>query len=326
MKKIFIRKDKIFSGDEKLPRNYSSLKKILRIMIYILLLIIFLKGVGSILSNDTVRLNSLVGKIENFLDNPPEQLIDDLALQGKAKEVIHEYLTFNGNKEERNKRINALIFNKVDETFEGDIKAISPIDIQVLGVEGIKENEACVTLQASYRIKREKLKDEEKILSEEIQKSFYKVTVVRDSFGVKVKDIPLLIPVKEPAQDFDRKNVKYPSVEVEQKREVDESLRSFYKAYYEGTPKDISYLTTIKELKGLGAQAKFLNLRKTDARMGDDGRVFVVSEIKVKDNLKTYDQKYELVLIKIEDKYLVESIDLMNKAFVKHYEEDIENE
>ncbi len=326
MKNILIKKDKVFSGKEKLPRNYGSIKKFIRIFIYVLLLLIFLKGVVGILSNDTARLNSLVGKIEAFIENPPELLIDDLALQGKAKEVMNAYLTFNGRKDERNKKVNSLILSKIDESFEGDIKEISPIDIQVLDVEAIKENEANVTLQASYKIKREKLVDEEKVIDEEIKKSYYKVTVVRDSFGVKVKDIPLLIPAKESAQNFDRKVVKYPSAEAEQKREIDESLISFYKAYYEGTMKDISYVTTIKNLKGLEGQASFLNLSKTDARIGDDGRAFVVSEIKIKDSLKTYDQKYELILIKIEDKYLVESIDLMNKEFVKHYEEDIENE
>jgi hypothetical protein len=327
--KLPIKRKKEFVGEDKLPRNNGTLKKVMRYLLYIFILWIILRGIGSIVNNDAARLNDAAMRIDNFLENPPARLEDDLTMQAKAKEVMFEYLTYKGRKEERNKRVNALIFRRIDETFDSNIKEMQPLDIQVLNVEPIKEDEVCVSLQATYEVTKSYMEgDEEKEEKEEkeVFKSYYKVSVIKDTVGTKVKDIPLLIPSTGVAEKFNQKAVKYASADLSVKHEIEDSLKSFYKAYYEGTQKDISYVTTIENLKGLESQAKFQALNTTEARIGESGEAFVVSEIRVKDEFKTYNQKYELVLIKEKDKYLVESIDLVNKDFVNHYEEELENE
>ncbi|MBN2794477.1 MAG: conjugal transfer protein [Clostridia bacterium] len=324
--KVKIKKQKVFDGKERLPRNNTGVKKIFRWALLGFIIVIFLRGIGTFFNSDAAHLNSLINKMENYLENPPETLIDDLALQAAAEEIVFEYLTYSGNKEERNRRVNAFMFGRINESFGGDIKLLKPIDIQVTDVEVIKASEVCITLQAKYQVTKEKGEGEKKITYDEDKKSYYKVVVVRDSTGIKVKDVPLLIPTPNQAENYDRRVVKYASVEMAERTEIDESLKSFYKAYYEGNANDISYLTTIKGLKGLENQAKFIGLDKTDARIGEDGTAYVTSKINVQDDLKTYSQQYEIVLVKPEDKYLVSSIDLMNKEFTKHYEEDLENE
>lgn len=313
---------------EKLIRDNKGSKRFFRIIVWTLIGFLLLRGAASLINNDSLEVQALGEELKAYMKNPPEQLETLPIVEGTAKSYLREYLTFNGNKNERDKRLNEISEFRINENFESNIISTTPLGIEVYEAELINENEVNVNLLARVEVK--KYSDEEndqgkKKITSKVISSYYRVTVLRDAIGATIKKEPIVLPVPDQAELNNVRALNYASVERDEKKEIEESLNSFFKAYFEGTMKDISYVTTLKDLKGLEDLYKFLKIEKLDIRMNEQNELFATVSIKLTNEIKTFITGYEMTLIREEEKYLVTSFDVTNKNFETHYSKE-ENE
>lgn len=317
-KKPSLKKEK----KEKEPRDSKALNKVLRIIVFLTIIFVIIRGLTSIFNNDALMFAELQEEVKMLKENPPERIEKLPIVEGLAKTYLREYLTYTGDETERERRLKDFALKRIDEEINAEIISILPAGIETYETEKVNDKEVNVSLFSRVDVKRYGKEDpntgEKEIISER-SSSYYKVTVVLLEDGAIIKKAPVRLPELENEEAVEVRVVNYSAPERKEKTEIEESLKSFFKSYFEGSMKDISYVTTIKELKGLEGQCKFLDIEKADIRLSDDGEAFCRVIIRLSDDFKTFRSEYELKMIKDETQYLVESFDITNKNFETHY-------
>ena len=310
---------------EKKPRDLKATNKVLRVIVLLTVVFVLFRGLTSIFNNDRILLNQLSEEVKYLKEHPPEEMEKSPIISGAAKNYLREYLTYTGNQDERERRLKYLTIARLNEEMNPDVISVNPTGIEVYKLEKINEKEVNVNLQAVTNVKRYGKENsdtgEREILNEQLS-GYYRLTVVLLDDGVIVKNVPIRIPDLGNTDNYKPRIVNYTAPDKYEKKEIEESLKSFFKAYVEGTAKDISYVTTIEDLKGLSGLCKFMSMEKADIRLNDQNEAFCNVIVKLSDSLKTYRGYYQVKLVKIEGQYMVESLDITNADFEKHYFEE----
>lgn len=307
---------------EKKPRDFKALKKIMRVIVFLTVLFVMIRGFTSIFNNDALELQMLKEELNLLKEHPPEQVAKLPIVEGTAKTYLREYLTYTGDKTERERRLKDFALTIIDEQINADVISMMPTTVEVYETEKVNDKEVNVNLYTLVDVQRYGQEDprtgEREVIKEKVS-AYYRITVVLLEDGAIVKKVPIRLPELTNSEVIEYRVVNYGAPETKEKREIEESLKSFFKAYFEGSKKDISYVTVINDLRGLEGACEFIGIEKSDIRSNDQKEAFCSVILKVSDDYRQYSTEYEVKLIKDEDRYLVESFDITNTNFEEHY-------
>lgn len=289
----------------KQNKDHSGIVRVFRVFVYLLLALIMIRGVTSIFKNDRAEVNELKLEIDDFIKHPGKYVNSNQPIS-IAIVYLTEYLegkpttSFSVNSAERKNKVEQL---RVADTVVYDV---------------VKQDTSTLVTIAAIIEAKDPNKDN--ILVTSIM--FFKVIVEQVDGKYVVFREPLRIAAPEKATYESRDLGSSLSQSDPIWIAVENDLVSFFKAFYEGSSNDISYLA-VTDIRGLEGVAKFVGVEKLSVYKTSDDEVLALVTVNTEDEILGLLPQYcELRLKKIDTKWKVESIDIQQELEIPKEENE----
>ncbi|EGD46236.1 hypothetical protein Cpap_0848 [Ruminiclostridium papyrosolvens DSM 2782] len=306
-------KDKVLKLKSTMPQ------KIGKILLWTLVVFLLLRGIGTLFKQDeTVTAQTLINSYVK--DSEAKKTVE---FQGKAfaESFCLEYLTLNGRDTEGYlKRLVGYIQKDIDM----NMNMLTDVRTEAFSADGYKlmwtsDNTFTVDVRARVKYFNVEASSSELVKQNELMKDY------------QIKDVCLRIPVLEKDGHFqitgypafipgeDKANVEikpYSGKEASEgtKEAILSVMESFFKIYYTGNPGEISYymLDSTKTLKGLEGRYEFVSLNDITVYQNTENRYYVIVKLSIKDSTNgvTVPQQYKIDLVRKEDKYYIDKMNV----------------
>ncbi len=308
-------KDKVLKLKSTVPQ------KIGKILLWTLVVFLLLRGIGSIFKQDeAVTAQTLINSYEK--DSEAKKTVE---FQGKAfaESFCLEYLSLNGRDTEGYlKRLVGYTQKDVDM----NTNILADVKTEAFSANGYKltwTSDNTFTVDVRARVKYFNVEslasDQSPVQQTELMKDY------------QIKDVCLRVPVLEKDGHFqitgypafipseDKANVEtkpYSGKEASEgtKEDILSVMESFFKIYYTGNPGEISYymLDSTKPLKGLEGRYEFVSLDEITVYQNTEKSYYVIVKLSIKDSTNgvTVPQQYKIDLVRKEDKYYIDKMNV----------------
>lgn len=308
-------KDKVLKLKSTVPQ------KIGKILLWTLVVFLLFRGIGSIFKQDeTVTAQTLIDSYEK--DSEAKKTIE---FQGKAfaESFCLEYLTLNGRDTEGYLKS---LKDYMQKGIEMDMNILADVKTEAFSADGYKltwTSDSTFTVDVRARVKYFNVES-----SSSDQSTVQKTELMKD---YQIKNVCLRIPVLEKDGHFqitgypvfipseDKANVEtkpYSGKEASEgtKEVISSVMESFFKIYYTGNSGEISYymLDSTKPLKGLEGRYEFVSLDEITVYQNTEKSYYVIVKLSIKDSTNgvTVPQQYKIDLVRKEDKYYIDKMNV----------------
>lgn len=294
--------------------------KIFRVLLWICLIWIFIRGVLTTFRPDqTEEVTQLINQFRADFANYKDQ---DAEIMGFAQNFAREYLTYKNEDEyDYKKRLEEYVsrdFINIPSIldFKGNAEAIY---VEAYRKEEYSPTQYDVYVKASVKYTLQTLAEDGTTYNTSADKQDFtlKVPVYISNGAYIIEDLPLF--VNDDVKYAEYTSVPYPALEISDsdiRAGIQKSLESFLKAYYEQDQNVINYYLTKDadpdKFIGLNGRMKFDSIDDLRCYM-DEGSADItcIIKIKVKDGVNgvTVYQQFNVVVIQSNDKYYISDME-----------------
>lgn len=291
-------------------------QKVGKVILWILICFLILRGVGSILRKDQSK--AIEAKVESrisALENKNKVTEEASAF---AASFIKEYLTYKkGDTEGYRKRIGkylpqTLLGQTTSIITESDVQAM---DIMPISIKFYTSNQINVDIKVRARyisnVKSSTADTTEAV--ETIKDLYFRVPVVENDGKYAIEDLPLLVAKPDNA-NIELKAVSGTTADTSIVSDIDKMLQNFFKTYCEGNDNELSYYMSDSKaaVKGLGGAVTFRAINELRVYTNENNEYLAIVNFSVedKDSKQEIKQKLNLQIIQKENKYYIKSFDV----------------
>lgn len=313
----FPQKNKKKSDVYVLKKNNGM--KMLRLLLWTILIFFFFKGIHASLRPDTVHEAETL--INNFKAEFSEYKDENEEILGFTQNFVKEYLTYNSDEEQSTyiQRMQPYISSKVSSALgNSDIDGnATAIYVEAYRKEEYAPNQYDVYVKAEIEYKSTRLLEDESTYETTVQKgqSTLKVPVYANKGTYIVEDLPVF--VSDSLKMAGYKEVIYEGAyltdEVEQK--IAGSVENFLEAYYEHRQSVIDYYLTkdAERLKFQGLGGRYLfqeisNMQCYQEEAGGDIMCIIVYMVEDAVNGNSLCQECNLTIVPEGSKYYIKDM------------------
>lgn len=312
MKLPFKKSNKVFK------LKTTAFQKVGRVILWTFFIFLLLRGIGTLFSTDeTAKAQDIVSGFKSTIDLKAKIEFEASAY---AESFAYEFMTYDPAKlSEYRLRISNYIstyLGEIGPNTDTNVKT-EVLSAKAYEVEWISEKQLNVNvwLKVKYLV-QEKIENEVK-LTEKHKVTGIKIPIAVVEGKYVVEGYPAFIAVQDKAEvDYEIYNSN--TAERWEADEIREVLNSFFKVYYSGSLKEISYyMENSKNVKGLENSFVFnrlgtVNVYVDDTKQTKDKTYTALAELYITDPDSKLDmkQKYHVKLVKNEDRYYITKFDV----------------
>lgn len=307
-------------------------QRIGRIVLWILVIFLMLRGIGSVLKADSATATQEV--ISQFEQNKDYKNRVEKEAAAYAEMFALEYMTYSGNNEDYNTRIRKFTdFDLTGGTYNDKTEAITSESYLVSWIDTNKVSVDC-RIKVRYTIKAQKQVQAiaDGVSSETtptiaqtssitIADTYLRIPVTELNGKYIVEDYPVFITALEKSEQPKKESSTGDEVTGDIKKQIQAVVSSFLKAYCTGNDVEISYYmaNSNTQVKGLNKRYVLKDLKQeafTVNKIGSSDKYFVTVEFNVIDSInnQVFKQGMELSVINQNGKYLIEKFDAKLKS------------
>jgi len=305
----------------------TSLQRIGKVVLWVLVVLLLLKGVASILENRGQ--DELQHTIDNYRTAAEQRETVRAGAAAFAENFVYEYYSFDGSS---NQDYTARVGKYLAESMAIPKPMGSGVSAAVLSAKTTKISfvddtrmDVDVSVKARYGGSgdaalsgisgSDEISDGTALSDSTVNTSAkdinIQVPVVWHDGKYAVDAMPLLIPAEDSAVTARAPGYSGTEVSMKEKEEIKQMLESFLKTYCEGSDQEVSYyLTPDSEIRhGLNGVVTFHTLKWITAYyLEAENEYLANASITVKDNCQELSQEMYLTLIKEGSKYYIQNI------------------
>lgn len=313
------------------PRDGTGLLKVLRVIVYGALILILGVGALNLVRNDRAELDQLKAEIEMKLYGE-KPVFDKEAARGFAERFTRVYLEFSADQgTEKRERLGAMVEGGVSALGikRVDSKAgITVKDVYTWDVESVTENQINVITGADIEVAVTETQADGSTSTKVTYDDVYmKIPLYYDEGDFIVDGIPVFVARPEMGDIKENPIVSLPETDRRVREEIHETLGAFFRAYYSGTPLEISYYLANKEqIPGLAGDFQVNQLSSVQTYWVDEAAATALALVKltVRDDITgaEYGQWYHVEVKKTEDRWYVTQFDARITNLKKYIKEE----
>lgn len=303
-------KERILDKPVKLKTDTGI--KVLRFIIWAFIILIFIRGIGTIIKADPVK--EIKKEQDEFLVQLSERNLLESRAFSFAESFAREYFTiYIDGKDDYIKRLSKYMQNSVAETVDATGYMI-PDEVRAYNIEKYSDNQVDVFVHGIVQIKTEKpgqegITDKNKKQYDTTLKDVYiKVPIFVDKLGnMIVEDLPLLIgePTLPEYKRVDN-TLGASSADYNIQEDIKGSINQFLKAYYEEEQTQVDYfLIKPGSIKAVGGNSIFKEIESIKVYDLGSNKYQAILVYKVNNSGKELRQKININLEYKDDKYLI---------------------
>lgn len=294
-------------------------QKVGKVILWILLVLLLIRGVGSFFRNDTQQASNLINE---FMKTKEYKSRIESEAAAFAESFAMEFLTFEGSgMDDYIRRLKPYVpsYLEMSLPFNSDVKE-EAISSDALRVSWVSENQ--VNIDVKIKVKYTQVfKNQDNYtgeVEEEIktilQDSFVRIPVMETGGCYVIDDYPVFIPAPEKAT---AEYIAYTgkSTDSETVEAIKAMLGNFFKTYYNGNTGEISYYLNnpSKPIKGLEGRYEFVKLDSVNIfAMEEERRYVAIVSLTVKDSVngQILPQKYHAITVNKDGRHYIDMFDI----------------
>lgn len=303
-------KERILDKPVKLKTDTGI--KVLRFIIWAFIILIFIRGIGTIIKADPVK--EIKKEQDEFLVQLSERNLLESRAFSFAESFAREYFTiYIDGKDDYIKRLSKYMQNSVAETVDATGYMI-PDEVRAYNIEKYSDNQVDVFVHGIVQIKTEKPGQEgitdknQKQYDTTLKDVYIKVPIFVDKLGnMIVEDLPLLIgePTLPEYKRVDN-TLGASSADYNIQEDIKGSINQFLKAYYEEEQTQVDYfLIKPGSIKAVGGNSTFKEIESIKVYDLGSNKYQAILVYKVNNSGKELRQKININLEYKDDKYLI---------------------
>lgn len=306
----------MFSNKNKTAKIQSTnLQKVGKVVLWILVAFLILRGIGSILKKDPSK--DIDKKVNTSLSSIENQRKVQEEASAYAAGFAKEFLTYKeGDNEEYRKRVSKYI----PQNLSGQIPSVmTNVDVQAMDIVAISsefynQNQLDVNVRArvsySSKVKGSTGEIEDKVVVKDV---YLKVPVYSSNGKYIIEDLPVYIAKPENAS-IEFKTLNGTAADSNITSAIENMLKNFLKTYCEGNDSELTYYMNDAKtpVHGLGGGFTFKSINELKVYTGNqanENTVIVNFSIEDKDSGQEIRQRINLQTIKKEDRYYIKALD-----------------
>ena len=293
--------------------------RIVRVILWIMLTFIFVRGVVAILQDDS---ESQVVDLQQYQEELAADQTRIEQLLPFAEDFAREYLTYrNGEEQDYMQRLSTYaapsLFSGIRLT-EGSAEALNATAYRHEAYSETQED-VWVRLQVRYTTKERNLETDEIVEVQKLRETTLKIPVAYTADGYIVEDLPAFVSDSRKATDFKAESYAGTSADRDTQEAVEAALGNFFKAYYTEDQSVIKYYLTpdaeLSDFLGLDGRVEFGRIAECKVYRSDDSdALLAIVGLEVRDvNGMTVPQRFHLELQQQDGQFRVRSIHTRSK-------------
>lgn len=283
----------------------AGLRKVLRIVFWVILITFFIKGVFVSLRKDpTDEINRTIQEFKNNWNNNQARETEILAF---AQNFTREYLTYTGkNEAEFIKRITPYVSQNVLRNNFSFSNSAEAVYVQAYKIQDYSNYQKDVFVLADVSYQAPAQTSEQIIL---------KVPVASIDGHYIIEDLPVFVNDNIKIAQYANNGVSGTDIGTDETNAVKKSLANFFKSYYEDEQNVINYYLTKdanpSDFMGLNGRVKFGEIKNIKCHSTADSLeiICIVTVSAVDKNGVAMPQNYNLRLIKLDNMYYIKSME-----------------
>ena len=306
---------------KKAQREYTMRKntgmKILRIILWVMLVFIFLRGIVSIFRPDTK--DEVTAMITDFKENYNQFTNQNSELMSFAQNFTKEYLTYTarGETEYKNRLKPYVSSGLLNSTKINDCSAdAEAVYVEAYKIEAYSDCQADVYVLADLEYSNRILEDDGQTYTTQITKDqvILSVPVYYKNGKYIVEDVPLMVTDTVKMDDYTAEVYSGTSLSDEIQKEVSLSVDNFLKAYCEQDESVIDYYLGSKADKtkfiGLHGRFSYLGIDNIHCYQETGADMVCLVEFRIQDEINGVKmlQKINLSISKSGGKFYINNI------------------
>lgn len=303
-------------GNKTIKINLTKLKsstpqKVGRIILWVLIGFLLLRGIGSILRRNSV--DDINNKVNELVSNSTRRSAIAEGAGAYAEGFAKEYMTYKaGNGEEYRIRLSKYLPSYLNGL---SANIVTESNVQALGAEVLSKDfysdnqiNVDVKVNVKYTKPAQNANGSGAQNEEIIRNVFLRVPVIEKDGMFVIEDMPSFIAQPNNASvEFDAYSGT--AADQETTQSIQEMLQSFIKTYYEGNEGEISYYMSDSnnKVKGLNGLFKFISIDQVNVYTIKSNEYVSLVNFVVQDPISKQDlkQRIHVEIVKKDNKYYI---------------------
>lgn len=294
--------------------------KIARVILWIMLVFIFVRGVTAIIRSGSTESAMTQFRTQYETEAVERKRIEELL--PFAEGFAREYLTYSANGDEDYK--NRLSSYAVSAVYDGVRLRSGSAEVlyaRAYRSETYSDTQYDVWVRLDVRYTAQQANTETGDMTQTVttKQTVLKVPVAIVGSQYVVEDTPAFVTDTDKADSYERSSYTGSGVDREAENVVEEMLANFYQAYYSDRQSVIKYYLTpdadVDAFWGLQNRVRFERIKDCHVYALDEADTYlaVLTLEVVDDSGLTVPQRFNLKLIYKDDQYYIQSMDVRNK-------------
>lgn len=288
--------------------------KIMRIILWIILIFVFIRGVISIVRPDSYK--TAINTIKEFKNNFKQIKNSEEELFAFSQNFVYEYTTYEVNKEVD--YINRVKQYAIEHLFSRELKLLKNakcLYARTYRLEEYAENRynMYVLAKVEYTEKKTAENNTTFIDIKTIQDRTFKVPVFKDKNGYVIDNLPIFVNDTIKLDKHSPKQYSGKELLKSEAEGIKKSLGNFFKSYYEEEQSIIDYYLSANadknKFQGLNKQVLYKEITNLKVYQLDERKYLALVSLLVIDNETLLQQDFNIILVSKDSRYYIEDID-----------------
>lgn len=287
--------------------------KVLRIVLWVILIFVFIRGLVSIVRPDSYHV--AIDTIKEFRDDFSKIKNSEEELFAFSQNFIYEYTTYEIRKEidyiNRIKNYANIAFTK-ELRFTGKAECLYA---RAYRLEKYAENRYNVYVLAKVQYTKKKMDEKNTTFIDDVivQERVFKVPIYQEKGKYIVDDFPAYVEDSQKIENFRPISYNGKELTIDESVKIRESLNNFFHSYYEDEQSIIDYYLSSNadktKFKGLNKQVLYKELQSLKVYKQNQDTYLALVGLIVSDQDTEIQQNFNVLVVVKDSRYYIEDFD-----------------